>query len=145
MSQLFALDARLHAEAEARLATLQRLLADRRHDMAVTTGRLATVVRDTENLGDLLVRVMYTRIADRLYDLVVRADVGLIDVAWADKDKSTRGLTAVLTKKKREREAIDQEFMRESGALDRRLKRVMEVLGQLAADPNLPGAHPAAH
>jgi TolA-binding protein len=134
MAQLFDLDDRVHNEAQARATSLQRLVAERRHDMAVTNGKLATVVRDTRDLGDALVRVMYTRVADRLYDLLVRADVGLIDVAWADKEHSVAAWRTLTNEKQREKNALEQELMRQYQALDARLKRAVQLRKSVKAD-----------
>jgi TolA-binding protein len=121
-SQLLALDARLDAEADVRLAALQDVVADRRQDVAAVEGKLAVVVSQSQSLGGSLARVMYTRVADRLYDLIVRADVGLIDVAWGVKDQGASALQTVLAKKNREVDALKAELRRQEDALDRRFK-----------------------
>jgi len=132
MSQLFALDARLHAEAETRLSALERLVGERRQDMDVTNTKLAGVERDTQNLGEVLVRMMYTRIADRVYDLLVRADVGLIDVSWAAKERSMGGLRAVLLRRQRELDVVTREVDLQEDALNQRFDRALRQLPRLA-------------
>jgi len=120
LGQLLTLDARLDAEAEVRVAALQAVASDRRLDVAAAEGKLAVVVGDAQSLGGSLARVMYTRIADRLYDLVVRADVGLIDVAWAVKDRRSVALQALLKKKNLEEDEISRELQRQHTALSAR-------------------------
>jgi hypothetical protein len=132
MSQLFALDARLHGEAETRLAALEKLVVERRHDMDVTKAKLAAIEGDTQNLGEVLVRMMYTRIADRVYDLLVRADVGLIDVSWAAKERSMGGLRAVLLKRQSELDVVIKEVDRQEEALNQRFDRALKQLPRLA-------------
>ena len=42
--------------------------------------------------------------------MVVRAEVGIIDVAWALKDSSTRNTNRLVAERKRELKLLDDEF-----------------------------------
>jgi hypothetical protein len=53
---------------------------------------------------------MFARVADRFYDLVVRSDVGIIDVAWGLKDSKTQEVTRLTTEKNLEVKAVDEDF-----------------------------------
>ncbi len=62
------------------------------------------------SLGGGLAQAMFTRVADRFYDLVVRSDVGIIDVAWALKQNKTDENSRLTREKKRELKLLDDEF-----------------------------------
>jgi hypothetical protein len=49
-------------------------------------------------------------VAARFYDLVVRSDVGIIDVAWGLKDQKTQAVTKLTTQKNLEAKALDEDF-----------------------------------
>jgi TolA-binding protein len=123
VSQLLELDARLDAEANLRVALLGGVVADRQRDVAAANAKLAVVVAQARDLGGGLARVMYTRVADRLYDLVVRADVGLVDVAWGVKARRAATLQALLVKKNREEGVLADALLRDETALSDRFAK----------------------
>ena len=46
----------------------------------------------------------------RFYNIVLRAEVGIIDVAWALKESSTKNSTRLVAERKRELKLLDDEF-----------------------------------
>ena len=52
----------------------------------------------------------FKAVTTRFYNVVVRADVGIIDVAWALKDSSTRNTNRLVAERKRELKLLDDEF-----------------------------------
>ena len=44
----------------------------------------------SKSMGGGLAQAMFTKVADKFYDLVVRSDVGIIDVSWGLKDQKTQ-------------------------------------------------------
>jgi hypothetical protein len=67
-------------------------------------------VTESQSLGGGLAQAMFTRVADRFYDLVVRSDVGIIDVAWGMKDQKTQAVTKLTNLKNLELRALDEDF-----------------------------------
>jgi TolA-binding protein len=120
VSQLLTLDARLDAEADVRVVALNEVVVDRHRDVTAAHDDLAVVVAKAQYLGGSLAQVMYTRVADHLYDLIVRADVGLIDVVWGLKARRSTAMQAFLTKKNLEQNVLEEELKRQEGALARR-------------------------
>ena len=68
------------------------------------------MVTESQSLGGGLAQAMFTRVADRFYDLVVRSDVGIIDVAWGLKDQKTQAVTKLTNLKNLELRALDEDF-----------------------------------
>jgi hypothetical protein len=52
----------------------------------------------------------FKAVTQRFYNVVVRADVGIIDVAWALKDNSTRNTNRLVAERKRELKLLDDEY-----------------------------------
>ena len=50
------------------------------------------------------------KVAKRFYDVVVKSDVGIVDVAWALKDSATRETAKLVSERKRELKLLDDEF-----------------------------------
>jgi len=53
---------------------------------------------------------MFTKVADKFYDLVVKSDVGIIDVAWGLKDQKTQSVNKLTNQKNAEMKALDDDF-----------------------------------
>ena len=49
-------------------------------------------------------------VSQRFYNIVVRSDVGIIDVAWALKDSATKETNRLVSERKRELKLLDDEF-----------------------------------
>jgi hypothetical protein len=65
---------------------------------------------DSAEVGGGVFAESFRQVAQRFYNIVVRADVGIIDVAWALKDSATRETNRLTAERKRELKLIDDEF-----------------------------------
>jgi len=54
--------------------------------------------------------VMFTKVVDKFYDLVVSSDVGIIDVSWGFKDQKTQVVIRLTNQKSQELKALDEDF-----------------------------------
>ncbi len=119
-------------EAFSRVAALERRLDQRDAELAAVVKRrvtqmLATVDDETANLkryrnalGSLegeaedvvgaITYLNFNRVHDRFYDLVLRADVGKIDVAWARREDHRVRIDTLTRERARELQALDDEF-----------------------------------
>jgi tetratricopeptide (TPR) repeat protein len=118
--------------AFSRLAALERQLDQRDAELAAVVNRrvsqmLATVDEETANLrryraalGSLegetedvvgaITYLNFNRVHDRFYDLVLRADVGKIDVSWARREDHRVRIDTLTRERARELQALDEEF-----------------------------------
>jgi hypothetical protein len=101
---------RVDKQVDVRLETVKGYLASEKEELAKATTKLGEVVTESQSLGGGLAQAMFTRVADRFYDLVVRSDVGIIDVAWALKDQKTQAVTKLTNLKNLELRALDEDF-----------------------------------
>jgi len=108
--QLDEFDARVDRQVDIRLETVKRYLATEKEELSRANAKLGTVVAESQSLGGGLAQAMFTRVADRFYDLVVRSDVGIIDVAWGLKDQKTSAVTKLTNQKNLELRALDEDF-----------------------------------
>jgi tetratricopeptide (TPR) repeat protein len=101
---------RIEKQVDVRLETVKGFLATEKEELAKANTKLGQVVSESQNLGGGLAQAMFTRVADRFYDLVVRSDVGIIDVSWGLKDQKTSAVTKLTNLKNLELRALDEDF-----------------------------------
>ena len=65
---------------------------------------------ESKTMGGGLAQAMFTKVADKFYDLVVSSDVGIIDVSWGLKDQKTQAVTRSTNQKSQELKALDEDF-----------------------------------
>jgi len=108
--QLAAFDKRVEGQVGVRIATVSRYLAGAKEQLAMAGQKLDSVLDESKALGGGLAQAMFTRVAEKFYDLVVRSDVGIIDVSWGLKDQKTQAVTKLTSLKNLELKALDEDF-----------------------------------
>jgi TolA-binding protein len=108
--QLTDFDKRVDNQVDVRLETVRKFLASEKEELAAVSGKLGTVVSESQNLGGGLAQAMFSKVATRFYDLVVQSDVGIIDVSWGLKDQKTTAVTKLTNQKNLELKALDEDF-----------------------------------
>ena len=103
-------DRRVEAQAEVRLEKVRGYIVAEKEELRQASGKLGSVLGESQAVGGGLAQAMFARVADRFYDLVVRSDVGIIDVAWGLKDSKTQEVTRLTTEKNLEVRAVDEDF-----------------------------------
>jgi len=108
--QLGEFDKRVDAQVDVRLETVKKYLATEKEELASATSKLGNVMDESKSLGGGLGQAMFTKVADQFYNLVVKADVGSLDVAWGLKDQKTSSVTKLTNQKNLELKALDEDF-----------------------------------
>jgi tetratricopeptide (TPR) repeat protein len=103
-------DKKVDAQVDTRLENVRKYLDAEKEELAKAGGKLGAIVDDSKGLGGGLAQAMFAKVADKFYDLVVRSDVGLIDVAWGLKDQKTGAVTKLTNQKNQEMKALDEDF-----------------------------------
>jgi tetratricopeptide (TPR) repeat protein len=111
-AQLETFDKRVDGQVTTRLATVSKYLAAEKEELAVAGTKLGAVLDESKTLGGGLAQAMFTKVADKFYDLVVRSDVGIIDVSWGLKDQKTQAVTRLTNIRNQELKALDEDFRR---------------------------------
>lgn len=118
--------------AYRRISTVERLLDRRDAEIEEvvarrTTGMLAVVNEEAANLAryrralealegetvDVVGAIAYlnfNRVHDRFYELVLRADLGKVDLAWAKREERRLRVDTLTRERARELQALDDEF-----------------------------------
>ena len=108
--QLRGFDQRIDTQVNARLEKVLGYLAAGKEELAAASGKLGAIMEASKSMGGGLAQAMFAKVADKFYDLVVRSDVGIIDVAWGLKDSKTQEVTRLTTEKNLEVRAVDEDF-----------------------------------
>jgi len=108
--QLGEFDKRVDGQVDVRLGEVKKYLATEKEELASATTKLGAVIDSSKSLGGGLAQAMFTKVADKFYDLVVRSDVGIIDVSWGLKDQKTSAVTKLTNQKNLELKALEEDF-----------------------------------
>ncbi len=108
--QIHAFDQRIDTQVNARLAKVMGYLEAGKEELAAASGKLGAIMEASKSMGGGLAQAMFTKVADKFYDLVVRSDVGIIDVSWGLKDQKTSVVTKLTNQKNLELKALDEDF-----------------------------------
>jgi hypothetical protein len=103
-------DKKVDGQVDKRLENVQKYLDAEKEELAKAGGKLGAIVDDSKGLGGGLAQAMFAKVADKFYDLVVRSDVGIIDVAWGTKDQKTSMVNKLTNQKNQELKALDEDF-----------------------------------
>ena len=108
--QLKEFDQRIDAQADVRLEKVRGYISAEKEELRQAGTKLDVVVGESQSISGGLAQAMFGKVASRFYDLVVNADVGIIDVAWGLKDQKTQTVTKLTTQKNLEVKALDEDF-----------------------------------
>jgi len=71
---------------------------------------LGSLEGETERVVGAITYLNFNRVQNRFYDLVLRADLGKIDVSWARREDHRLRIDALTRERARELQALDDEF-----------------------------------
>ena len=108
--QLQGYDQKIDGQATTRLVAVNRYLAAGKEELSRVAEKLGAIMEESKTMGGGLAQAMFTKVADKFYDLVVRSDVGIIDVSWGLKDQKTQAVTRLTNQKSMEIKALDEDF-----------------------------------
>jgi hypothetical protein len=128
--QLVDLDTRIDGEINRRLTKAKDFVAARHAEIATAEKSVGVVEAQARDVDQEALRALRAHLSERLDSLVVLADVGLIDVAWARKSRVTSRITAQQTKKNQEVGVIRQAMERDEKALARHFAEVTKLARQ---------------
>lgn len=105
-----ALEAQVAAEASRRSAALQARVEAERGDLVAHGAALDEVQRDSRDLlGRIAVRSI-GEVREAFYRLVLKADVGIVDVAWSRKRQRLERIQTLAVQKDAEVEQLDRDY-----------------------------------
>jgi hypothetical protein len=103
-------EARVNKAVEERTAEIRGLLEEERAKLDGYREQLANLASETEIVVGWVTWQNFGRVQKRFYDLVLKADVGRIDVSWAEREEHRMRVEILTRERTRQMEALDQEF-----------------------------------
>lgn len=117
VQRLAAVEARTRAHdqeidriTEERIAEMRVVVEEERQKLAGYRAALAGLEGETEEVVGAVTYATWDDVRGRFYDLVLRADVGRIDVAWARREEHRTRVDMLTRERSRELRALDDEF-----------------------------------
>jgi tetratricopeptide (TPR) repeat protein len=103
-------DDRLDKGVEGKLTSIRAALAEEKQHVGRYTVEASTYKAQTDTVAGGITYVGFQKVAKRFYEIVVRADVGIIDVAWALKDAKSKEVSRLVRQQKMDLKVLDAEF-----------------------------------
>ncbi|HJZ83997.1 MAG TPA: tetratricopeptide repeat protein [Polyangia bacterium] len=107
---LQAFDAKIDQLVEERLVDIKAAIADEKGHMGDYKTKVESYAGESADVGGGITYASFHNVAKRFYDIVVHADVGMIDVAWANKQAKTDSAARIKRQEAAELKLLDDEF-----------------------------------
>jgi len=101
---------KIDAQVETRLSDIKVSISEEKAHVEEYRRLLGGYETETVDVGGGITAQSFKAVADRFYQIVVRSDVGIIDVAWALKQTKTDDDARLVREEKRELKLLDDEF-----------------------------------
>ena len=95
---------------EGSLAEVGTILADEKAKLAAYRQEYATYDGESHGLGGEVLGTAFVVVSKKLYNVLLRSDVGVVDVAWSMKEGTDRLLRRLTLDQARETRTLDTEF-----------------------------------
>ena len=92
------------------MAAVQATIAGAHRDLAMYKLELATLSEESRQAGGAVLADSFKDVKDKLYDIVIRSDVGTVDVAWSQKEDTDDDLKRLTLARARELKQLKDEF-----------------------------------
>ncbi|HEX5660060.1 MAG TPA: tetratricopeptide repeat protein [Polyangiales bacterium] len=109
-SSVAARDQQIDAVVAERVAGMRQVLASEGTNVEGYRQRLGELEAQAEDVIGGVTAANFNAVRSRFYDLVLRADVGNIDVSWADREEHRQRVELLTRQRASETKALDDEF-----------------------------------
>ena len=103
-------DAEVAAVVKKRVSRMMAVVDEETRNLSRYRRALSSLEGETEDVVGTITYLNFERMRRRFHDLVMRADVGKIDVAWAKREDHRLRIDALTRERAREIQALDDEF-----------------------------------
>ncbi len=107
---LEAFDKKLDTGVEDKLRSIRVALKEEKEAVAKYTTESTEYSGQTDQVAGAITHEGFQGVAKRFYEIIVRADVGIIDVAWALKDSKSKEVSRLVRQQKMDLKVLDDEF-----------------------------------
>ncbi len=98
-----------------RVSEIRRVLERERANVVAYNSQLQNYQGETESLGGAIAARSFNTVLERIDAVVLEADVGLIDVAWKQKQDQSGQISKMLARQRAEYEQLDRSFKEVTG------------------------------
>ncbi|MET0287624.1 MAG: hypothetical protein ABW352_24265, partial [Polyangiales bacterium] len=109
-SSVAARDQQIDVVVGERVTSMRQVLASEGTNVDGYRARLAELEAQAEDVIGGVTAANFNAVRSRFYDLVLRADVGNIDVSWADREEHRQRVELLTRQRATEIKALDDEF-----------------------------------
>jgi tetratricopeptide (TPR) repeat protein len=109
-ASITARDAEIDRAVEERAAQMRQALTAESTNLEGYRQRLGELEAQAEDVVGGVTSANFSAVRQRFYDLVLRADVGNIDVSWADREEHRQRVELLTRQRSNEIRALDDEF-----------------------------------
>jgi hypothetical protein len=103
-------DATISQAVEQGLVQVKTALAQERQNLSDYSKQLAEYESDSRDVGKTVLGASFKDVKAKFYDVIVRTDVGTVDVAWSQKEDSDDDLKRLNLARARELKQLKDEF-----------------------------------
>ncbi|PID38683.1 MAG: hypothetical protein CSB49_04345 [Proteobacteria bacterium] len=103
-------NAKLEKGVEGKLSAIRLVIAEEKARVAKYDVEATEYKSRTDRVAGAITYKGFKAVSQRFYEIVVRSDVGVIDVAWALKDAKSKEVSALVRQSKRDLKLLDDEF-----------------------------------
>jgi hypothetical protein len=89
---------------------MRRIIEEESVNVAGYREQIATLETEAEDVIGAVTHANFNNVRQRFYDLVLRADVGRIDVAWARREEHRMRVDMLTRERSQQIQALDDEF-----------------------------------
>lgn len=107
---IIAHDAKIDEVVSERAAEMQKVLDEESQKLVGYRERIAQLDGETVDVVGGITYANYQQVQKRFYDLVLKADVGTIDVGWAQREEHRMRIELLTRERSRTLQALDDEF-----------------------------------
>jgi hypothetical protein len=103
-------DAAIDKVVSERSAAMQKVLDEEGGKLVGYRERLVELDGETEDVVGGITYANFRKVQHRFYDLVLKADVGIVDVGWAEREEHRARIDMLTRERNRALQALDEEF-----------------------------------
>lgn len=109
-SDIEGVDGQIDEIVDVALAEVRTAVAEERARLVEYRRELEELEAEAQEVGGEVLSASFGKVSNKFYEVLVRSDVGVIDVAWANRERATRGAKRLNLDRARERRMLDDEF-----------------------------------
>ena len=100
----------IDAVVQERVASMMRVIDEESDNLVRYRQTLASLRGETEDVVGAVTYLNFNRVRTRFANLVLRADLGRVDTAWAKREEHRKRIDVLSRERARELQALDDEF-----------------------------------